>query len=247
MLAVPFSLDAAPAEKGARIIVPGGGKATSVDVLRVQTFTSLVYPVTNSEFIDFLKGSAKWRRSRISAVFADRNYLAQFESDLKLKQGIRANAPVNNVSWFVARAYCESLEMRLPTIAEWEYMAAASEKLADASRDPEFLNQILEWYGVPQSKSGLSAVGERPANFYGVHDLHGLVWEWAEDFNSNLITGEGRADGPVNRNLFCGGGGLSGGNKEDYAAFMRFAFRSALKGSSTTWNLGFRCVKDVDH
>ncbi len=215
--------------------------------LRIQSFASMAYPVTNSEYLEFLKRRADWRRTRISAVFADRNYLIQFANDLKLKSGVRPSAPVNNVSWFAARAYCENTGMRLPTLAEWEYMAAASEKLADATRDTEFLNQILEWYGIPQSKDGLAAVGGRSANFYGIYDLHGLVWEWVDDFNSNMITGEGRTEGTVNPNLFCGAGGLSGGNKENYAAFMRFAFRSSLKGASTTWNLGFRCVKDVDH
>jgi formylglycine-generating enzyme required for sulfatase activity len=43
--------------------------------------------------------------------------------------------------------------------------------------------------------------------------------------------------------MFCGAGALSSADKENYAAFMRFAFRSGLKGKSATWNLGFRCAK----
>lgn len=215
--------------------------------IHVQSFISMVYPVTNSDFLAFLKHHRKWRHSKAPRVFAEINYLQQFAGDLKLKPGVRLNAPVSFVSWFAARAFCEDKGMRLPTMTEWEYMAAANEKVADATHDPEFLNRILDWYGIPQSKEGLAPVGRRKANFYGIHDLHGLVWEWVDDFNSNLVTGEGRTDGSLNRDLFCGAGGMSSGNKENYAAFMRFAFRSALKGASVSWNLGFRCVRDVEH
>lgn len=89
----------------------------------------------------------------------------------------------------------------------------------------------------------MESVGSIYKNIYGVWDLHGLIWEWVEDFNSIFVTGESREDGNFNKNLFCGSGGLNGANKEDYAAYMRFAFRSSLKGNSSVWNLGFRCVR----
>jgi formylglycine-generating enzyme required for sulfatase activity len=174
----------------------------------------------------------------VKRIFADGSYLEQLAN-------AKPNAPVTFVSWFAARAYCEDQGMRLPTLAEWEYMAAASEDKGDASRDPACLARILEWYSEPRSNKGPPPVGQKRANLYGVRDLHGLVWEWVEDFNSSLVTGEGRSDGSLNRELFCGSGSMSGGNKENYAAFMRFAFRSSLKGSSTAWNLGFRCVKET--
>ena len=122
-------------------------------------------------------------------------------------------------------------------------LAAASESKADASKDPVFLRKILEWYSQPGEANALGKIGGRAKNVYGLHDLHGLIWEWTYDFNSSLVTGEGRTDGSLNRELFCGSGAMAGGNKENYAAFMRFAFRSSLKGASTTWNLGFRCVR----
>jgi formylglycine-generating enzyme len=257
ILALPIKGRAIFTPTSRQVKVPGGELKpfwiqpkkveAKVEPIIIHDFVTMVCPVTNAEFVEFLKRNSEWRRTAIRGVFADQNYLKQFKSDLKLKPGVRSDAPVNNVSWFAARAYCEDAGMRLPSLVEWEYMAAASETVADASKDVDFLNKILEWYGVPQPKSGLLAVGGRSANFYGVHDLHGLVWEWVDDFNSTLITGESRTDGTVNRNMFCGAGGLSGGNKENYAAFMRFAFRSSLKGASTTWNLGFRCVKDVNH
>ena len=213
------------------------------DKAKVSGLSVMTAPVTNKDFQWFLNKRPEWRKSKVKKVFAASNYLDQFSADRELKTGVHAESPVTYVSWFAARAYCEDQGMRLPTFVEWEYLAAADDVKADATRDPEFLSSILEWYSEPRDEKGLKMVAQQKPNFYGVYDLHGLVWEWVEDFNSSLVTGESRDGGNLNRDLFCGSGAMAGGNKENYAAYMRFAFRSSLKGSSSTWNLGFRCVK----
>ncbi len=210
--------------------------------LQISSFESQIYPVSNREFINFLNKNPEWQKESVSKLFADESYLNDFKDRLNLKKGVSLGAPVTYVSWFAANAYCESLKMRLPTTSEWEYMASASETKADASNDDEFLKRILEWYSEPQG-AAVPKVGTVYKNLYGVWDLHGLVWEWVEDFNSNFVTGESREDSSLNRNLFCGAGALAGGNKRNYSAFMRFAFRSSLKGKSSVSNLGFRCVR----
>lgn len=210
--------------------------------ITVESFEAQATAVTNADFIRFLKSNPRWRKSRVSPLFANAAYLNHFSGDLQLAKGVRSQAPVTNVSWFAAMAYCDSLGMRLPSTNEWEFMAAASETKADASKDPAFLARILEWYAKPNPGS-LPAVKSGYKNIYGLYDLHGLIWEWTEDFNSNFVTGESREDGTLNRNLFCGSGSFSGADKENYAAFMRFAFRSSMTGKGSVWNLGFRCVK----
>lgn len=200
------------------------------------------HQVTNEQFIEFLKTNPQWRKSQVSPLMADQAYLTHFREDLILNPPHKPLSPVTSVSWFAARAYCESIGARLPTVQEWEYFAAASEKKSDANKDPSFLARILTWYGEPKPEA-LSPVKSIYKNLYGLHDLHGLVWEWVEDFNSNTMTGESREDSSLDRNLFCGGGSIDAGDKENYAAFMRFAFRGSLKGNSSIWNLGFRCVK----
>ena len=121
-------------------------------------------------------------------------------------------------------------------------MAAASEKKADANREEKFLRRILNWYGEPQDGK-LKDVGSIYKNKYSLWDMHGLIWEWVDDFNSSFVTGESREDGSFNKDMFCGAGSLSSTDKENYAAYMRFAFRSSLKGKSSVWNLGFRCAQ----
>ncbi len=78
----------------------------------------------------------------------------------------------------------------------------------------------------------------------GVHDLHGLIWEWVDDFNSSTVTGDSRADTDTESNLFCGATSLSGSDLRNYATYMRYGMRSSLKGNYTGNNLGFRCARD---
>lgn len=210
-------------------------RVSTIKPLRVEGFEVMKFPVTKSQYQDFLKQTPTWRKENSPHLFTDSYYLKNLSSKSD-------RTPITEVSWYAARAFCESKGMRLPKLLEWEYMAAASETKTDANKDEAFLRRILDWYGEPQSGQ-LKPVGSVYKNFYGIWDLHGLVWEWVEDFNSNFITGESREDESFNKSMFCGAGGLSGSDKENYAAYMRFAFRSSLKGNSSVWNLGFRCVK----
>lgn len=210
----------------------------AIPSFKISSFEIMKYPVTRKEYLKFLKKHPEWTKNKASSLFVDKMYMSDWSSKDS------PQSPATFISWFAAKAYCESLSMRLPTVNEWEYVAAASETVKDANKDPQFLKRILEWYGEPRSEK-IKDVGRIYKNVYGVWDMHGLIWEWVEDFNSAFVTGESREDGSMDKNMFCGAGAVSSGDKENYAAFMRFAFRSGLKGNSTVWNLGFRCVKDI--
>lgn len=214
------------------------GKVISkVSPYKVKNFSAMKYAVTKKDFAQFLEKNSNWKKENIAEIFADASYLQSFD-------GKPDNTPITEISWFAAKAFCEFHKMRLPTLAEWEFMAAASETKADANKDEKFLRRILDWYGEPYTGK-LKSVGSIYENMYGLWDMHGLIWEWVDDFNSNFVTGESREDSSFNKDMFCGGGSMSSANKEDYAAFMRFAFRSSLKGNSSVWNLGFRCVRSI--
>ena len=133
---------------------------------------------------------------------------------------------------------------RLPTLAEWEMAAAASATKARGKDDPDHYRRILEWYARP-TRFPLPPVSAATPDFHGVRGLHGLVWEWVEDFNTALVTGESRADAGLERNLFCGSGAAGASDFRDYAAFMRDAFRSSLEAKYAVPNLGFRCARSA--
>ena len=98
---------------------------------------------TNADFLAFVRAQPAWRRDRVSRTLADEGYLSHWAGPDTLGAGVRPDQPVTRVSWFAARAYCASRGERLPTVAEWELAAAASETEKDASQDPAFRDQIL--------------------------------------------------------------------------------------------------------
>ena len=211
--------------------------------LRVEAFELERFPVTNRQYLEFVQANPGWRRSRLKRLFAEIGYLQHWKGDLSLTPE-QAEAPVTQVSWFAARAYARWKGLRLPTQLEWEYAAQASAQRPDGSKQPEFRRQILDWYGRPTPKI-LPPVSTGFRNYYGVQGMHGLVWEWVEDFNNLLVTGESRGDSSLERDLYCAGGSVGSLDPSDYASSMRYAFRSSLKGNYCLPNLGFRCARSL--
>ncbi|MGB0973427.1 MAG: formylglycine-generating enzyme family protein [Flavobacteriaceae bacterium] len=207
----------------------------------IEDFQMDVYPVTNREYLKFVKTNPKWQRSKVIRLFADESYLIKWMSDTQIGKEQSLNAPVTNVSWFAANDYCKCQGKRLPTIDEWEYVAMANETQADARTIATYNEYILSWYEQPKTFN--NEIGSTFKNYWDVYDLHGLVWEWTSDFNSVLVSGESRKDVDNDSNLFCGSGAVGATDLMNYAAFMRYAIRGSVKAKYTMQNLGFRCVK----
>jgi formylglycine-generating enzyme required for sulfatase activity len=208
---------------------------------RVAAFELDRHQVTRGEFLDFVRANPQWRRSQVKRIFADEHYLADWPGDLDVGDADDARRPVTQVSWFAAKAYCEAQGGRLPTVDEWEYVAAASETERDATRDPVFLQWLLELYTRPAPRP-LPRVGTGFRNAYGIEGLHGPVREWVLDFNTNMVSDDSRGVGARDHQLYCAGGAVGATRTDDYAAFLRYTFRSGLNGRSTVDNLGFRCA-----
>lgn len=212
--------------------------------MHVESFALDRHPVTNAEYLAFILAHPQWRRDRIPKLFADDDYLSHWARADALGTAAQADQPVTRVSWFAARAYCEAAGGRLPTWYEWELAAAADERQPDARRDVQWQARILDWYAQP-AREPLARVGLGPANYHGIQDLHGLVWEWVEDFNALMVSGDSREQGDPDKLKFCGAGALSLKDRESYAVLMRVAFLSSLEASSTAHSLGFRCAAGV--
>ncbi len=211
--------------------------------ISVDAFLMAVDPVTNQQFLDFVMENPKWRRSNVSPLFASEAYLHHWASDSTLGVA-HPEQPVTNVSWFAAQAYARWADARLPTVAEWEYVAGASSTSADGRSDPEFLAGVLSATNAPGG-GPLGLTGNSPANYWGIRDMHGLVWEWTSDFNSALVTGESRGDSGLDRKLFCGAGVIGASDFTDYAAFLRFSYRGGLSASYAGSRLGFRIARSL--
>ncbi len=211
-------------------------------VVKVSTFYLDDSPVTNAEYLQFLKINPQWTRSKVKKLYADSSYLKDWKSDFEIPENLSPDAPVTNVSWFAAKEYAKSVGKRLPTIDEWEFVALADQTTKNASKNPEFTDFILKAY--QKKDKNKQIIRQEPANYYGVYNMYGMVWEWTFDFNSVMMSGESRKDNSTNDNLFCAGAAVTSADLRNYAAFVRYALRGSLKADYCLNNLGFRCAKD---
>ena len=230
--------------------VPGGEFRSALKYedtggrVHVAAFEMMREPVTNAQFLAFVRGHPDWQRGRAPAVFAESRYLQHWSGPLALGARALPAQPVTQVSWFAADAYCAAQRARLPTGSEWEYAAAADATRRDARKDPAWRERILSWYARPAG-APLAVVGLGASNVYGIRDLHGLAWEWTEDYASMLVSGDSRDQKSPDRQKFCGAGSIGMDDTENYAVMMRVAMLSSLEGSDVTTSLGFRCARDA--
>lgn len=242
-------LAAAPV-RGADYVDIAGGTFASViandasgGLAQVADFSLRTTPVTQDEFLAFVAAHPGWRRDQVSALLADPTYLADWPAPDAIAPG-HARRPVTQVSWFAAQAFCEAEGARLPTWSEWEYAAAADTTRRDARTDPAWRARILAWYAQPASAAPAPVGG--PPNAWGVRDLHGLVWEWVDDFNALLVDADSRSGNDPDKLKFCGAGAINLQQRENYAVLMRVALLSSLKASDSTGSLGFRCARPLN-
>ncbi len=170
-----------------------------------------------------------------------------------------ANRPVEQVTWLDAMAYCAALtareaaagrlpagyQYRLPTEAEWEYCCRAGTTTEYHYGNTLVCGQASFAYSHHTNSSCNSnstvVVGGYAPNAWGLHDMHGNVWEWCLDWwdlSSNYPSSP-VVDPYVNSGPFRV---IRGGSWGDYSDFCRSAFRyryfPALRGIA----LGFRVV-----
>ncbi len=198
------------------------------------------FQVSNQEFVEFIDDNAQWQKQNISPIFADQGYLSQLKAGSLDQLG---NQPVTNVSWYASMAYCRAAGKTLPSTDQWEYAAQASSMSPVGIEQPEFKRKILDWYARPAAEQ-LPDVQTGEVNYWGVHGMHGVVWEQVSDFNNALITGESRNDSALDKKLFCGSGAALAVDPGDYAAFMRYALRGSYSAHYTLSSMGFRCAKN---
>ena len=147
------------------------------------------------------------------------------------------------------KKYCESVlpRLSLPTEAQWEYACRAGADTPysfGASIDRSKAN-----YRGESSRGGRRAggstrpVGSFPSNGFGLHDMHGNVWEWCADvYDQNFYHRPAAAQ----RNPQCTASAafrvFRGGAWHNGAAGCRAAVRSGGKPSYRNGGLGFRPV-----
>jgi iron(II)-dependent oxidoreductase len=111
------------------------------------------------------------RRFRAAGLRPSRSYGNQYEFP---------QLPVVSATWFQAQAYCHKMGKRLPSAIEWERAARGV--------DGRFFPRGNFWHqALADDGRGPKSLGSFPncASPYGVLDMAGNVWEWAQDTFSN--------------------------------------------------------------
>ena len=163
-----------------------------------------------------------------------------------------AYRPVERVSWNDVQGFLRRLEglvpgvvADLPTEAEWEYACRAGTVTPfsfGATITPEQVNYKGN-YPYAGGAKGLYRqetvpVGSLPANAWGLHEMHGNVWEWCAD---GLRTyGEEPVEDPRGSEDEGALRVFRGGSWDDYAGGARSACRGAVRPGFASSALGFR-------
>ncbi len=158
----------------------------------------------------------------------------------------RPRHPVVGVTWGDASKYCQWIERRLPTEAEWEY----------AARYPEF--SVFPWEGrfrpmvanVEGAADGYDktapvasfADGKSGA---GLMDMGGNVAEWCADWYDAVYYQQSPGENPAGPQLSTGKRVIRGGSWADVSYRVRTTARDAMEPQLQRDSVGFRCAKDA--
>lgn len=166
--------------------------------------------------------------------------------------------PVVGVNWFDALRYVRWLsEMtgcsyRLPSEAEWEYACRAGTRTAFSCGDtisPEQANYDgnFTYNGGPRGayRRGTTPAGTFAPNSWGLHDMHGNVWEWVQDVVHDNYEGA-----PLDGSAWETGGDqarriLRGGSWLYNPRYLRSALRNGFSAVLSNDIVGFRVVREL--
>lgn len=175
----------------------------------------------------------------------------------------RDDQPVINISWNDAKAYVEWLsnetgeQYRLPSEAEWEYAARAGSKSTfsfgnDVAELCEYSNHAdssteYRWSNESCSDGVASQpakIGSFDANSWGLHDMHGNVWEWVEDCWHADYT-KAPSDGSARTSDDCADRVIRSGSFQSDTRMVSSSFRLNTQADYPGHIYGFRVAKTL--
>jgi formylglycine-generating enzyme required for sulfatase activity len=163
--------------------------------------------------------------------------------------------PVHNVSyndigsWMtdLNTAITEPGTFSLPTESQWEYACRAGTTTRFNFGDGFASNETSDtaggrgdnmWFTGNNSPNGTKAVGQKPANAWGLHDMHGNVWEWCADWYDTYPGTVTDPTGPVSGSFRVIRGGSWVNGAGDCRSAQRNGGNPAVRGSF----IGFRVL-----
>jgi hypothetical protein len=213
---------------------------TNMVAIQAGTFQRIKFPVTLSK--DFWIGKYEVTQSEFTEVLG-RNP-SHFTGDL--------TRPVEKVTFLDASNYCAAVTVReqkagrlppgflyrLPYEAEWEYACRAGGTNLFGFGDDASVAADFAWTA-ENSDAATHPVGQKRANAWGLHDMHGNVWEWCHDWFEPYPPGPLRdPTGPAISKFKV----FKGGGWNQDIEYARSANRFMMAPSNGIHFVGFRMV-----
>ncbi|MDX2074821.1 MAG: SUMF1/EgtB/PvdO family nonheme iron enzyme [bacterium] len=152
------------------------------------------------------------------------------------------NRPVERITWFEAKTFCELRGMRLLTEAEWEYAARGMNNWLYPWGYNEFIADNAVF--ADNSNGQTADVGSRSggASWVGAMDMSGNVWEWVSSlYQPYPYTAEDESDTNTDSIRVFRGGAWNNGEVQMRSTYRGGNFPTTIDGS-----IGFRCARDYE-
>jgi formylglycine-generating enzyme required for sulfatase activity len=228
-------------EGGSFMMGSTGGESTEQPVhqVTVGNFYMAKYEVTQKEWVAIMGGNpSNWKGDKLPVENVSWHEVVEYCNKLSLKEGL---IPAYRGSGNDITCNLSANGYRLPTEAEWEY-AARGGKLWDVLAQEYAGGNSVDstaWYS---SNSGgkTHEVGTKAANYLGLFDMGGNVWEWCWDwygsYDSSAQTDPMGASSGTRR-VFRGGSWYLSGQ------YLRSAYRYVSAPSFRNFDIGFRLLR----
>lgn len=141
-----------------------------------------------------------------------------------------------DANWDAATCSFEANGYRLPTEAEWEWLARGGQNYKYSGSNTV---DNVAWYNTNTGITGTRNVKTKSANAYGLYDMSGNVWEWCWDFYETPLKNSYGEEGPASGNVRVLRGG-TWGRSETYCTIFSRASASMFTKNSY---YGFRVVR----
>ena len=236
------------------VVIPAGSfmkGGRQVHRVSVPSFAAGVYEVTVSEFVHFVEGTGHSPVTHSPVSYGEEHCLEYRLGWLAPDFRQRGSHPVVCVSWDDARAYVDWLShrtgerYRLLSESEWEYAARAGTTGPFHTGSKISTDQAnYDGRSAGEYRKRTVPVGSFPSNGFGLHDVHGNVWEWVQDcWNGNYQ--EAPSDGGAWESGDCSYRVLRGGSWNNSPRYLHSANRIGINTGFRDSLCGFRVARTL--